>query len=108
MTVRTKVTEFTTGDYGNVGEDYTVLVEAYDTGQGTGLAGRGSGAANNLKEALDSAIPVITSSFSKLEAIGPDEITLSLGIKLTTGFQAIVAASSGEANIAVELTWKRD
>ncbi len=42
------------------------------------------------------------------ESVGPDEIKLTFGVKLTAESGAVIAKTAFEGNLGVELAWKRD
>jgi hypothetical protein len=54
-----------------------------------------------VRDAAEAALAILR------EASSPDEIKLSLGIKLTQEAGAIIARTALEGNLAVELVWKR-
>lgn len=53
--------------------------------------------------------PIINSLHTKINELGvqPDEIELSLGIKLSTEAGVILAKAAAEGSIQVKLTWKK-
>lgn len=54
-----------------------------------------------VRDAAEAALAILR------EASSPDEIKLSLGVKLTQEAGAIIARTALEGNLAVELVWKR-
>lgn len=55
-----------------------------------------------IRDAAEAALEVLR------DAAAPDEIKLSLGIKLTQEAGAIIARTALEGNLGVELVWKRN
>ena len=55
-----------------------------------------------IRDAAEAALEVLRG------AAAPDEIKLSLGIKLTQEAGAIIARTALEGNLGVELLWKRN
>jgi hypothetical protein len=63
-------------------------------------------AVQTLDAGLDTRQPALTRLLSKLRAVSPDEVTIELGIKVSTK-AGIVAEAAGEANFKVTLLWRQ-
>ncbi len=93
-------------------EDGSSIVVELDEPETSGAvpAGRGDIIAR-AKETLDDAfakvLPVTKSVVEKLRSMGdkPDEIEVTLGVKLSTVAGAVIASASAEANFGVTLRW---
>ncbi|GAA3759085.1 hypothetical protein HDA32_003708 [Spinactinospora alkalitolerans] len=97
---------FTTEDGGEI------LVTAPEAEPGLVDAGAGaviSDATVTFEQALERVRHVSTAALRKLRKmpIGPDEITVQMGIVLSAEAGAIIAKSSVEGNLSIELTWRR-
>lgn len=106
-----RLVEFQVGD--ETGE--MVLVEVDEPIAEAGLeraARRGEvtgTAARTIAESIGSVLPAAQTVLAELRSHlqSPDEITLTFGIKLSGGFNAVVASGQGEANFQVNVKWKR-
>lgn len=63
-----------------------------------------------FEAALENVRPIANTIIAKLKnlTIIPDQIQVEFGLKLTAQAGAILASASGEANLKVALTWKRE
>lgn len=64
-------------------------------------------AVQTLEEGLDTLQPALTRLLDKLRAVSPQEVTVELGIKLSTKAGVVIAQAAGEANFKVTLLWRQ-
>lgn len=62
-------------------------------------------ATESLESAVDKLVPAGRAIGDRMKQLAP-EVTLALGVKLTTEAGVIVARAAGEANLTVTLHWK--
>ena len=62
-------------------------------------------ASGSLESAIDKLLPTLKSVGDKMRQLGPDEVTVAVGVKLTTEAGVIIAKTAGEANFTVTLRW---
>lgn len=87
-----------------------VLVEEDSTEEGMAPMGRIDDgivqAAAGFSERLDSIRDAVTETLTKLgEKLNPDEITVSFGIKFSAQAGAVIAKTSVEGNLGVQMVW---
>jgi len=63
-----------------------------------------------FEAALENVQPIANTIIAKLKNLTttPDQIQVEFGLKLTAQAGAILASASGEANLKVGLTWKKE
>ena len=62
-----------------------------------------------FEEALDKTlVPVARAVMKCLEDISPQEIEVTLGLKLSAEAGVVISKVAGEASLTVKLTWKRE
>lgn len=92
-------------------ESAGVLIEVDAHGGGMQPAGRVDDAIVKSQASLEKALATLRPTARALRAavadIAPDEVSVELGIKLTSEATAIVVKGTGEANFVVRLTWKK-
>jgi hypothetical protein len=93
---------------------HVVLVEVDEGALDSGVeqASRGDDvgkAAATIAQSVDSVWPAAEAVLKTLRGHvhGPDEVTLTFGVKLSGGVNAIIAAATGEANFQVQMKWAR-
>jgi hypothetical protein len=64
-------------------------------------------AVQTLEAGLDTLQPALIHLLDKLRAAAPQEVTVELGIKLSTKAGIIIAEAAGEANFKVTLRWRQ-
>jgi Trypsin-co-occurring domain 1 len=65
-------------------------------------------ASETLEEALEkSLVPVAKAVLGCLEEIGPHDVEVTLGLKLSAEAGVVISKVAGEASLAVKLTWRR-
>jgi hypothetical protein len=89
----------------------SVLVEIDQIARGTGPVGRREGVIRELGGAVEQTLASVRDAADAIletfqQASSPDEIRLSLGIKLTAEAGAVIARTAVEGNVNIELTWK--
>lgn len=95
-----------------VGDHDSVVVEVTGGARATGPAGLRPGSIRDLGEAFERRLGQVrdaaVAALDTLRAAGdPDEITLSFGVKLTAEAGAVIARTSVEGQLAVEMVWRR-
>jgi Trypsin-co-occurring domain 1 len=65
-------------------------------------------AGQTFESTLSAIVPTAEVLLDKLKAVGPDDITVEFGIKISIEAGAIITKTAGEANFTVTLTWKRE
>ncbi|WP_285100880.1 CU044_2847 family protein [Promicromonospora sp. MEB111] len=94
-----------------LGNGTEVLVEVEERAPGPGTRpvsrGPGRGVKATLDEALDDLRGVVEAVDTKMRslAVSPDEITLALGVSMTTEAGVVIARASTEANLSLTLRW---
>lgn len=90
------------------GEVVRVEVEERTTGPGTRPVGRGGArmrsTLDDALDELDGMIEVVTERVRTLTS-RPDELTLELGISLTTEAGVVIARAASEANLKMTFHW---
>lgn len=91
------------------GAQLLVEVEASETGVGrVSRPGEiAAKAAHTLEDALTSVRPATVAVYRSLSRLaeGPQEVTVSFGIRLTVAAGVILASSEGEAHFEVSMKW---
>lgn len=59
-----------------------------------------------LREAVGPAVEAARAVLAQVREVGPDEIEVTFGIKVTGTMNWLVAKAASEANFEVTLTWK--
>jgi hypothetical protein len=91
----------------------TVIVEAPEELGGVVKAARPGEVVKQAGETLEDAlentlVPVARAVLGRLTEIGPQEVEVSLGLKLSAEAGVVISKVAGEASLVVKLTWKRD
>jgi hypothetical protein len=93
-----------------VGDGGTVVIEVGDDQ----LAGFAPAAApgeiaarskESFETAVDALLPAVRAIGERISRLGPEEVTVSMGVKITAEAGVIVAKTAGEANFTVTLRW---
>jgi hypothetical protein len=63
-------------------------------------------ASAELETAVDRLLPVLRAIGDRMKQLGPNEVTVAVGVKLTAEAGVILAKASGEANFTVTLKWQ--
>lgn len=63
-------------------------------------------ATESFESAVESLLPPLRSLGDRMKQLAPDELTVAVGVKLTTEAGVIVAKAAAEANFTVTLKWK--
>jgi Trypsin-co-occurring domain 1 len=63
-------------------------------------------ASESFESTIDKLIPTVRAISDRMKQLAPDELEVSLGVKLTAEAGVIVAKAAGEANFTVTLSWK--
>jgi hypothetical protein len=89
-----------------------VLVETDSADEGLVPAGRGVDgimqAANRFSDHLDTIREAVTQALETFEeGLHPDEIKVSFGVRMTAEAGAVIAKTSLEGNLGMELVWRR-
>jgi hypothetical protein len=63
-------------------------------------------AIETMEAGLDTLQPALIGLRDKLRAVGPQEMTVELGIKLSTKAGIVIAQAAAEANFKVTLHWR--
>ena len=67
--------------------------------------------AGQVREAIAPAVETAKAVLEKVKEIGPDQVELKFGVKVSGGAQWLVAKAAAEANFEITLSWhpkKRD
>jgi hypothetical protein len=64
-------------------------------------------AVQTFEAGLDTLQPALTRLLEKLRTVSPQEVTVELGIKLSTKAGVVIAQAAGEANFKVTLLWRQ-
>jgi Trypsin-co-occurring domain 1 len=91
---------------------HDVLVEVDSADEGLVPVGRGRDgivhAAGCFSDRLDSIRDAVSQALTRLEGpLNPDKITVSFGIRFTAEAGAVIAKTSVEGNLGVEMVWQR-
>jgi hypothetical protein len=66
-------------------------------------------AGETFEEALDKTlVPVARAVIGCLEEIAPQQVEVTLGLKLSAEAGVVISKIAGEASLEVKLTWKRE
>lgn len=91
-------------------EDTAVLIEAVDDPDAGPYQQAGSDTPTISSESFDKAADTIKklagTVFGKLKDIGPDEVELTVGIKLTTAAGIVIAQAGSEGSFQIKCKWK--
>jgi hypothetical protein len=63
-------------------------------------------AASSFESAVDRVLPALQAISTRMKQLAPEELTISVGVKLTSEAGVIVAKAAGEANFTVTLKWR--
>ncbi|MFC1415761.1 CU044_2847 family protein [Streptacidiphilus cavernicola] len=63
-------------------------------------------AGQKLEEVLRPLVPVLGAVRSTVSRLSPDEVTVTLGVKLASNLQLGIVGGRGEANLTVAATWR--
>jgi NTP-dependent ternary system trypsin peptidase co-occuring protein len=89
----------------------TVIVEMDDdqlAGFAPAAVGPGEVAAKateSFEAAIDRLLPAVEAIGERVKRLRPDELSVTMGVKLTAEAGVIVARATAEANFAVTLKW---
>ena len=88
-----------------------VLVETDDVDEGLVPVTRGHDGFVDARSAFSAHIgsicDAVREALKELREINPDEVTVSFGIKFTAQAGAVIAKTSVEGTLAVEMAWHR-
>ncbi len=88
-----------------------VLIEAEDVDEGLIPVKRGQDGIFDtgmfFSDRLDSIQDAVKEALKKLRMTNPDEIKVSFGIKFTAAAGAVIARTSVEGALGVEMSWRR-
>lgn len=96
-----------------VREHGSVVFEIDDSGDGIkqasfGRKGKVLDAQQTFESKLSGIRDAAAAALAALkEDLGPDEVTLKFGIKMTAEFGAVVARTAVEGNMEVQMSWHR-
>jgi hypothetical protein len=62
-------------------------------------------AAESFEAAIDKLLPALRTIEGRVRQLGPDEVSVAVGVKLSTEAGAIIAKATAEANFTVTLKW---
>ncbi|WP_199515549.1 CU044_2847 family protein [Nucisporomicrobium flavum] len=62
-------------------------------------------ATESFESAVERLLPPMRAIGERLKELAPDELTVTLGVKLTAEAGVIVARTAGEANFTVTMKW---
>ncbi len=64
-------------------------------------------AGETLEEALDKTlVPVARAVIDRIQGLGPQEVEVTLGLKVSAEAGVVLSKIAGEATLAVKFTWK--
>jgi hypothetical protein len=82
----------------------TILVEVYEAIDKTSATPRGVG--QTFEAAWEQVYPAVAAVIQRIASLGPKQVQIQFGIKLSSDFNAIISSSKGEANFEVSMTWE--
>jgi Trypsin-co-occurring domain 1 len=90
-----------------------VLIEIDDEIAGPTLAAAGPGeiagkARVTFEQAADTIREIASKILAQLADLGPETVTLELGIKFSAEFGAILAKAASEGNCKITVKWKKN
>jgi hypothetical protein len=65
-------------------------------------------AQKTFEEAIDNIKPVVASITNKFKDLGPKEMEVKFGIKLSADAGAIITSVGGEVNFEITVKWSKD
>jgi Trypsin-co-occurring domain 1 len=87
-----------------------VVVESSEALMGPVAAARPGEIVADAAETLESGLtrlqPALTRLLDKLRAVGPNDVTVEFGIKLSSKAGIVIAEASGETNFKATLSWR--
>ena len=64
--------------------------------------------AGRVQEAVGPAVEAAKAVLDKVKDLGPDQVEVKFGVKVSGGAQWLVAKAAGEASFEITLTWSPD
>ena len=97
----------------NGGKFLVEIEESEDTSLATERVALPSGreiakAQKTFSEAIDNIKPVVASITNKFKDLGPNEMEVKFGIKLSADAGAIITSVGGEVNFEITVKWRTD
>lgn len=86
-----------------VDDSTTVMFEVEPT-EGFRPAGAGQ-VVGRVRDAVGPAVDAARAVLDKVKEVGPDEVEVRFGVKVSGGADWLVARSAGEASFEIKLTW---
>lgn len=65
-------------------------------------------AQKSFEEAIDNIKPLITNIANKFKDLGPNEMEVKFGIKLSADAGAVITSVGGEVNFEITVKWSKD
>lgn len=92
------------------GQEVTVEISESELGHGPREVSRVgdivASATKTLEQALEPVRAAAAAALDAMRKIGPDEVELELGVKLSTEAGAVIAKTAGETHLVIRLTWR--
>lgn len=85
-------------------DDSTKVMFEVEPAEGFRPAGAGQ-IAGRVRDAVGPAVDAARAVLDKVKEIGPDEVEVRFGVKVSGGADWLVARSAGEASFDITLTW---
>src|SRR5215469_18471243 len=85
-------------------DDSTMVMFEVEPTEGFRPAGVGQ-VAGRVRDAVGPAVDAARAVLDKVKEIGPDEVEVRFGVKVSGGADWLVARSAGEASFEIKLTW---
>jgi hypothetical protein len=85
-------------------DDSTKVMFEVEPTEGFRPAGAGQ-IAGRVRDAVGPAVDAARAVLAKVKEIGPDEVEVRFGVKVSGGADWLVARSAGEASFEIKLTW---
>jgi hypothetical protein len=76
-----------------------------DSIDGFGPAGTGQ-ICGRVRDAVEPAVQAARAVLDRVQEVGPDEVEVRFGVKVSGGADWLVARSAGEASFEITLTWR--
>jgi hypothetical protein len=85
-------------------DDSTKVMFEVEPTEGFRPAGAGQ-VAGRVRDAVGPAVDAARAVLDKVKEIGPDEVEVRFGVKVSGGADWLVARSAGEASFEIKLLW---
>jgi hypothetical protein len=87
-------------------DDSSVVRFEVDLQAGFHPAGGGGKTAGRVQDAIRPAVEAAKEVLDKVKEVGPDEVEVTFGVKVSGGMDWLIARAASEANFEIKLTWR--